>query len=376
MPHDTENEGAPRGQTRGTESADPGQGQQTNPSTQSCPLDVVERQNFALNAMLTRDLSKFDLAVLAVVIARVNGKTGNAFVSMSRIQSDAGCSRPTVVRSIKTLCSMGFLHRLSGNTSTANTYRLGNAPSDQVGAMLSPRHTHAPMRKHDQKEVHARTYVGAPASLHVGAPVNPLLNDLYSVKELNENSDTGDPFNRFWSLYPRKEKKRRAEQAWASLAPDPATVLEILSDVMARVADPVQWKETRFIPQPDKYIADARWRDEWTPADPAARRPDESRTEWITRRALEADAVDAAASGQLIEGEFTTVQRDSPGAGPGAPVDSGKAESKKESELDAATRKKVAWLNQQLHFGMMDKATHTLELQQLLAPSSEVLRGN
>jgi len=71
---------------------------------------------------------------------------------------------------------------------------------------------------------------------------------------------TDDDFSHFWSNYPRKESKRKAEQAWAKLKR--ADRLSALNALPAHVE---RWQhdrtEAKFIPHPPTWLHQRRWED-------------------------------------------------------------------------------------------------------------------
>lgn len=85
-----------------------------------------------------------------------------------------------------------------------------------------------------------------------------------------------DPlFARFWSAYPRKEKKPAAARAFAKHSPDEALLARMLAAI-ARQARSEQWAKGggEFIPHPATWLNNRRWEDETvTPTPAAPRRP-------------------------------------------------------------------------------------------------------
>jgi hypothetical protein len=70
-------------------------------------------------------------------------------------------------------------------------------------------------------------------------------------------------FDQFWTLYPRKEKKRDARKAWDTLAPTPELVARILAALTWQRDNP-RWREDqgRYVPHPASYLNGRRWEDE------------------------------------------------------------------------------------------------------------------
>lgn len=65
-------------------------------------------------------------------------------------------------------------------------------------------------------------------------------------------------FEKFWSVYPKKVKKKTALEIWRRKKPD-ADIL--IADVENRLANDGDWKEG-FIPHPTTYLNGERWNDE------------------------------------------------------------------------------------------------------------------
>jgi hypothetical protein len=81
-------------------------------------------------ASQNRALSRTDVAVLMVVLNRINtaadsAKHGAAWPSLRTIATDASVDRSSATRSIRRLVHTGYLLRESGNRTKSNTYRVG-----------------------------------------------------------------------------------------------------------------------------------------------------------------------------------------------------------------------------------------------------------
>ncbi|MBO4520732.1 MAG: hypothetical protein J5787_05950 [Alphaproteobacteria bacterium] len=73
-----------------------------------------------------------------------------------------------------------------------------------------------------------------------------------------------DLFNEFWSAYPYKVARIAAEQAWARLNPTPELAAEIIAGVKLHREKNESWRREkgRYIPKPETFLADQRWRDQ------------------------------------------------------------------------------------------------------------------
>lgn len=82
-------------------------------------------------------------------------------------------------------------------------------------------------------------------------------------KGKKEKNNYTDDFEKFWTAYPRKEKKAEAVKVFAKIAPDQELLDRMISDVQAR-ARTEDWTKDggKFIPHPTTYLNQRRWEDE------------------------------------------------------------------------------------------------------------------
>lgn len=74
---------------------------------------------------------------------------------------------------------------------------------------------------------------------------------------------TSEGFERFWSAYPRKVSKGRAQKAWAKLRPSEQLVQAIIAGI-GRAKTSAQWSRDggQYIPHPATWLNDRGWEDE------------------------------------------------------------------------------------------------------------------
>jgi hypothetical protein len=84
--------------------------------------------------------------------------------------------------------------------------------------------------------------------------------------EVNTAPSEPEPFDLFWTAYPRKVGKGAARKAWAKIKPGKVLVGKILSAVEFAKAS-VDWRREngRFIPHPATWLNQDRWDDELAP---------------------------------------------------------------------------------------------------------------
>ena len=79
-----------------------------------------------------------------------------------------------------------------------------------------------------------------------------------TVKQKRLGHSVTDGFERFWSVYPKKVKKKTALEIWKRKKPDAAV---LIADVQNRLEHDDQWKNG-YIPHPTTYLNGERWNDE------------------------------------------------------------------------------------------------------------------
>ena len=74
---------------------------------------------------------------------------------------------------------------------------------------------------------------------------------------------TPEGFDEFWSVYPKKEKRKDSEAAWLKLNPDPNLLSTIIRAVTHRVKNDPQWSRDggKYVPMPTTYLNGRRWED-------------------------------------------------------------------------------------------------------------------
>ena len=68
-------------------------------------------------------------------------------------------------------------------------------------------------------------------------------------------------FERFWSVYPRRQGKYKAFQSWKRQKLD-LVVDEIIEHVEARIRLDPQWQNPKYIPHGSTFVNQRLWEDE------------------------------------------------------------------------------------------------------------------
>lgn len=130
---------------------------------------LVARWRLLGTACCDPRLSRTDIAVLFVIVDRMDAKTGTSWPGLGTVATDARMSRSSAVRAVRDLVQHGYLQRDSGGPGTSNRYRLGRVE-------LAPRLNPAPRSK-------LAPGVGANLTLGVGAGLRPELAPLNQSHE-------------------------------------------------------------------------------------------------------------------------------------------------------------------------------------------------
>ncbi len=71
-----------------------------------------------------------------------------------------------------------------------------------------------------------------------------------------------DMFQRFWSAYPRKVGKVKAQKEFSKIANE-IDIEKVIADVEARKDRDPQWRDKQYIVYPERYLKYQLWEDEW-----------------------------------------------------------------------------------------------------------------
>lgn len=90
-------------------------------------------------------------------------------------------------------------------------------------------------------------------------PVNKPVNK----PDINGQESPDGLFDKFWSVYPKKQAKKDARKIFAKINPDQQLLDKIIQNIHARI-ESGDWSEKnrQYIPQPGKYLSSERWEDE------------------------------------------------------------------------------------------------------------------
>lgn len=215
-------------------------------------------------------------SVAWVIIDRYMQRKGNGRASARYIAQATGLGLRHVVRACQELTEWGYfeLHVGTGTRPTEYTPKwssvspMGN--TKRVSASVSPmgNTSVSPVGNTTASSVSPmgnESYLPEPADkagLRVSGnddTLDPLPTAGLAAAEAGSR-DPGSAFDRYWSAYPRKHQRSRAETAWTKIAPDAVMAEEIIAGAQ-RLADhyaehPV---DKKWMKQPANWLAGKGW---------------------------------------------------------------------------------------------------------------------
>jgi hypothetical protein len=234
--------------------------------------------------------SRGDVAVFASVLMHAN-KAWRCFPGPSKLAGLARLSVTNVKASLKRLEQLGYIAVERPGLRKKNRFQVLTPPDVPTrNACISSSDVHQPESRDggipSSTQAEARSGdAGEPSSdgpdsrtgdacmvptgdasmLQLGMPTRHeyASNTPSKTQQLDQQPEgPADRFDEFWALYPRKDAKARAAAVWRSKKLDQVAD-RLIADVRARVADPGQWSDSKFIPHASTFLNGKRWEDEW-----------------------------------------------------------------------------------------------------------------
>jgi len=203
------------------------------------PITLLDKWRFVMQAIPDKRLTAGDLRCVAAIADCYNSRKGRAWPSYSYISQQTGLSRSAIARSVSKLHALDIIHKVSGGTGRANTYR--PAFREPPPEIASPETgdtsvTHETGTKHETSLTDETTPVSraAPDPSQAGdtIPLNPRsisVGDYRGIPADGGAARAGgalrpvggapgdDGFEQFWSSYPKREGRALAKRAYSSL---------------------------------------------------------------------------------------------------------------------------------------------------------------
>ncbi len=195
------------------------------------------------------------LGVYVCILRHADGQ-GVAYPSYTRIAKVLGIHRSTVIRAVKTLNVAGLItvgKRTGQNGKQVNLYQL--IPTSRIKRLVA------------QSDGGSRIKRPVPvAQSDGGGRIKRPEREPLQQEPLEQEPRTrgGAGFSEFWEVYPLKQNKAAAQEAWGKLDPNVATGREIVAAV-ERQKEWDQWRRG-VIPHASNWLTRKRWQDAEPPA--------------------------------------------------------------------------------------------------------------
>lgn len=109
-------------------------------------------------------------------------------------------------------------------------------------------------RRREEKGINVYMPAGSPDE---GVSAEP--NNIHALL----TGDERERFERFWSAYPRRESRARAEEAWRELSPNEDLTDKILEAVKAACTSDPRFQSRQYIPHPANWLSRREWESEY-----------------------------------------------------------------------------------------------------------------
>ncbi|MGA3682506.1 helix-turn-helix domain-containing protein [Pseudomonas graminis] len=190
--------------------------------------------------------------LVLIKLADNAGDQGECWPSYQHIADQCEIDRSTVRKHIKQLEAQGLVRIENREGPKGNSTNLYFLTISGVGRKSTPVGPESPG-------------VGPQPTGGVGPESTRTSHSFEPVIEPKPlcTSDPLEGFDRFYKLYPRKQKRQAAEQAWKKLAPD-ADVQQQIITALAKQSTSIDWLKSggQFIPHPASWLNGKRWEDE------------------------------------------------------------------------------------------------------------------
>lgn len=212
---------------------------------------LVQRWHLLGAACRDARLSRTDIAVLFVIVDRMDAKTGLSWPGLGTVAKDAGINRSSVVRAVRDLVRLGYLVRDSGGPGRSNRYRMGRCEP-------APRGDAAPRRE-------PAPGVGADLHLSLGADLHPesaslnLHHEPASQQRASRDADAAPVWTEALSWLTKsgmQEKQARSLIGKARKTLTDDQLLTLVRDAKQQhIADPKAWLAAAMRKKPSRQVA-------------------------------------------------------------------------------------------------------------------------
>jgi hypothetical protein len=217
------------------------------------------------------ELTPLCFRVAYAIVALVNRSTGDAWPGQDRLAADCHVSDRTIRRSVDLLQEHGHLDvAAGGGRGETNRYRpIFKAEQTRTSASTFPAEkADTSVHVTPPKPGHLRPETRTSVSIKPGhqCPTIPLIEPIEETMERKSLVTTDQGFDAFWSVYPKRVDKLKAEKLYiAIIKTKRATAAELLVGAQ-RYAAAKAGTERKYIKHPTTWLNAGAWLDDAEPA--------------------------------------------------------------------------------------------------------------
>ena len=269
----------------------PGEGAKHDEKADVTAITLLDKWRFIQKAIPNKRLTAGDLRCLFAITDCYNSSKGRAWPSYSYIGRQTGLSRSAIARSVGRLHASGIIHKVSGGTGRANTYRPAFRESLAEIASAETGITHETGANYETSATDETTPVSrtTPDPSHTcdTIPLTPRSNSVGEYRGIpaaggaalaggslrpRGGGPEDDGFEEFWSSYPKREGRTLAKQAYsrvvaAGIAPD--TLVTKARQYAEAKAD----VDAKWLKMPANWLKEECWREDPQPPRPRELKP-------------------------------------------------------------------------------------------------------
>jgi biotin operon repressor len=234
------------------------------------------------------DISHTAFRLYAVLARYADNVTHQAFPSLETLANRLGCGEKTVRRAIEDLVEHGAIKKHSRGRYQSSLYTVMTTPPK--GSKMSG-------------EGSKMSHEGSKMSTRLDKNVQVTITTELEPIELEPLNDIVQAFNEFWEIYPRKQGKGKAKEAFIK-ATKVAHVDEVVAGAERYAADP-NLPDPKFVPLPATWLNQERWDDGPLPLNRELTNSERNIQNFRAKLALLEEPMKEVESGQVTSGSIT-----------------------------------------------------------------------
>ena len=253
-------------------------------------MDKLSSENkFAIMPewVIELDISHTAFRLYAVLARYADNVTHQAFPSLDTLANRLGCGEKTVRRAIEDLVEHGAIKKHSRGRYQSSLYTVMTTPPK--GTKMSG-------------EGSKMSHEGSNMSTRLDKNVQVTRTTELEPIELEPHNDIVQAFNEFWEIYPRKQGKGKAKEAFIK-ATKVAHVDEVVAGAERYAADP-NLPDPKFVPLPATWLNQERWDDGPLPLNRELTNSERNIQNFRAKLALLEEPMKEVESGQVTSGSI------------------------------------------------------------------------